>query len=77
MTKAGKTNIVDLHDESFENSFLDHCHLLPDGQELVGQKIRDLLSETKFAGDFPAKLCFEWDNPEILEGDTRQFSNFF
>ncbi len=77
MTKDRKTDIVDLHDMSFENSFLDHCHLLPDGQKLVAKKIKDLLSESKFAGDFPARLCFEWDNPEVLEGDTRQFSTFF
>ena len=76
-TEKSKAKIIDLYDDSFDSAYLDHCHLLPDGQELVYTKIRSLVDNGPFAGNQLAVLSFQWTNPEALEGDTRVFSNFF
>lgn len=76
-TETSKVKIIDLYNDSFDSAYLDHCHLLPGGQELVYTKIRSLVDNGPFAGNQLAVLSFQWTNPEALEGDTRVFSNFF
>lgn len=74
---SDNVTIIDLKDSVFDAQFLDHCHLLPDGQQLLVQKIQKALERTVFSGTFSAQLIWDLENPEVLEGDSRGFRTFF
>ena len=68
---------LNLYDTKFDSFFLDHCHLLPGGQDLIMETVRDLLLGFIPQGEHKIDLVFEPINPEIGEGDLRTFNDVF
>jgi hypothetical protein len=68
---------LNLYDTKFDGFFLDHCHLLPGGQDLIMKTVRDHMLGFIPQGEYKINLVFEPVNPEIGEGDLRAFKDVF
>jgi len=75
--KSDKVKTLNLHDTKFDNFFLDHCHLLPEGQELIMESVRKHILD--FVPQGQSKIIIEFGpvNPEIANGDLRTFNEVF
>ena len=72
-----KVRTLDLYDAKFDNYFLDHCHLLPEGQDLIMNAVHDYLIGFLPTGEKRSFLTVEPINPETSEGDLRSFNEVF
>jgi len=72
-----QVDLIDLNTQEFDNDFMDHCHLLENGQEKLATLIFTALATQALKGSMSAKLSLIPTNPEILEGDTRTFNEVF
>lgn len=72
-----KVRTLDLYDAKFDDHFLDHCHLLSEGQDLIMNAIHDYLISFLPIGDKRSFLTVEPINPETSEGDLRSFNEVF
>ena len=72
-----KVRTLDLYDAKFDDHFLDHCHLLSEGQDLIMNAIHDYLISFLPTGDKRSFLTVEPINPETSEGDLRSFNEVF
>jgi hypothetical protein len=70
-------NLIDISTREFDSHFLDHCHLLEEGQEKLATLVFSSLVSSELKGVESAKLTVIPSNPEILEGDTRTFNEVF
>ncbi|MBU1854074.1 MAG: hypothetical protein KJ957_08570 [Candidatus Omnitrophica bacterium] len=58
--------------------FIDHCHLVPEGQELLAGKITEELTELKImGGNKEARIKNILYNPELSFGDTTEFYRYY
>jgi len=69
--------IIDLYEPDFDNCFLDHCHLLPQGQNLIFNFVCNYISTYIKSGEIPTLLKLMPSNPEIFEGDFRSYNEVF
>jgi hypothetical protein len=74
---TNNVNIVDLYESVYDNYFLDHCHLLPQGQNLISNLVCDYISNYIEKGGFSPSLQIFPSNPELCEGDLRPFDEVF
>ena len=74
---SSKIMTLNLYDTKFDSFFLDHCHLLPGGQDLIMETVRDHILGFIPQGEHKIDLVFEPVNPEIGEGDLRTFNDVF
>lgn len=74
---SSNTGILNLYDEKFNSFFLDHCHLLPSGQQLIKEAVHKHLLDFIPRGSYKSILACEPINPEISEGDLRSFNEVF
>ena len=74
---SSKVRTLDLYNARFDGYFLDHCHLLPKGQDLIKNAIHDYLISFLPIGDIRSFLTVEPINPETSEGDLRSFNEVF
>ena len=72
-----KVRTLDLYHAKFDGYFLDHCHLLPEGQDLIMNAIHDYLISFLPTGEKRSFLTVEPINPETSEGDLRTFNEVF
>jgi hypothetical protein len=69
--------LIDLHDKLFDEYYLDHCHLLPKGQQLISDFLENELKYVVKNGDVEASTKLDILNPEIVNGDFRDWKTFF
>lgn len=69
--------VISLLTKEYDLEFLDHCHLMHNGQEKLGNHVIRALSEYVPLGSENAILLVTPANPEILNGDTRTFNEIF
>ena len=74
---SSKIMTLNLYDTKFDSFFLDHCHLLPDGQDLIMKSVRDHILDFIPQGQQKMILKFDPVNPEIGQGDLRSFNDVF
>lgn len=74
---SSKIRSLNLYDKKFDSFFLDHCHLLPKGQQLIMEAVYEYLLDFIPQGNYKSILTFEPINPEISEGDLRSFNQVF
>jgi hypothetical protein len=70
-------SLIDTSNQGFDNYFLDHCHLLEEGQEKLAEIISNKMVTPALRGSMSGKLSIRPASPEILEGDTRSFIEVF
>ncbi len=76
-THTNTVDIVDLYEPAYDNYFLDHCHLLPQGQNLILSLVCSYISNYIEKGGLPSSLQISPSNPELCEGDLRPFGEVF
>ena len=70
-------HLVDITDVS-DDLFVDHCHLLPEGQLIIKERIADVLRELKLSnGSSPSIVVNDLLNPEISLGNSKEFNDYY
>lgn len=69
--------LVNMHDFINDNSFLDYCHLLPNGQEKLANKIKDILLPKLNGGTYSSQIENILLNPEVGLGNFTPFEKYF
>ena len=77
LVPTNTVNIIDLYKSDYDNYFLDHCHLLPQGQKLIFNLVCSYISNYIGKGEFLPSLQVSPSNPELYEGDLRPFDEVF
>ena len=77
MSKNRNITIIDLRQDSFQDYFLDHCHLTPEGQQLLSDKLEAELTKFIALGDCKSNVNIDILNPEIMNRDFREWRVFF
>jgi len=70
--------IVDMSTFADYKLFIDHCHLVPEGQGLLTEKIMEYFAEQKITGGRKdAKIRNILYNPELALGNTTEFYKYY
>ena len=71
---------VEIIDQSIlfnDNDFVDHCHLLPNGQKLFAQKVYDKIINDDLNGGEKLRIVNKLFNPEYYSGNNAFFDDYF
>lgn len=74
--KFKNVEIIDMSDIP-DQLFLDHCHLLPEGQNLIAKKIQKSLQKYLPNENSTLVICNNLYNPELGIGNTTKFHEYF
>jgi len=68
---------IDLNDKDFDDQFLDHCHLLPEGQIILADKAQSIYNAIGLKGNYKSKTENHLYNPDIANGIHAKFYEYF
>jgi len=75
---SGSLSLVDMREFAGHSLFIDHCHLVSDGQKTLAEKIVSALTKARVTvGDNTAKIKNILYNPELAIGDTTGFYEYY
>ncbi len=69
--------LIDIRSHLYSDFILDHCHLNSTGQIQLADQILNIIINSKLSGANRAKLSIKARNPEIVNGDARDWKEFF
>lgn len=75
--KYPSVKMVDMYELIPDNYYLDHCHPLPEGQQLLADAIEAKFSEVGVKGDCKAGINNILYNPEFANGNKSFFHDYF
>lgn len=75
--KYPSVKMVDMYELIPDNYYLDHCHPLPEGQQILADAIEAKFSEVGFKGDCKASINNILYNPEFANGNKLLFHDYF
>ena len=75
--KSPDISSIDINDKDFDNQFLDHCHLLPEGQIILADKAQNIYNTIGIKGKYKAKIENHLYNPDIANGIHSKFHEYF
>jgi hypothetical protein len=77
ISKYDAIKVIDMHTLIPDYLFLDHCHPLPKGQEILANAIKDKFKEIGIHGFEKAKIKNILYNPEFANGNNAFFHDYF
>ena len=76
-TYGSSLELIDIKDFVDDSMFVDHCHPLPVGQNLISDKILEIFSASDIRGDEKATIVNDLYNPELAMGNTTEFYSYY
>lgn len=74
----GGIDVIDMNEFANSRLFVDHCHLLPDGQKQLAARVLDKLKRAGVAVGYEgADIKNILYNPELSLGNTKEFYQYY
>ncbi len=70
-------DIIDMGSFLPDDLYLDHCHLLPEGQRKLASRVQLLMKKYSISGHSNANILNELYNPELGLGNLAGFNDYF